>query len=125
AESNQVEYISPVKVYEGTTDSNIKIIEAEDVRGIFDKNDERLTGKGITIGVIDTGIDYHHPDLYRNYKGGHDLVDGDDDPMETKGDSQISTHHGTHVAGIIAANGQIRGVAPEANIRAYRALGPG
>ncbi|PAF13721.1 hypothetical protein CHH61_24650, partial [Shouchella clausii] len=33
--------------------------------------------------------------------------------------------HGTHVAGIIAANGRIQGVAPEATIIAYRALGPG
>lgn len=35
------------------------------------------------------------------------------------------TLHGTHVAGIIAANGRIKGVAPEAEIYAYRALGPG
>jgi len=36
-----------------------------------------------------------------------------------------ATLHGTHVAGIIAANGRMQGVAPEADIYAYRALGPG
>jgi minor extracellular serine protease Vpr len=44
--------------------------------------------------------------------------------METKVLGQ-ATIHGTHVAGIIAANGKIKGVAPEAKIVAYRALGPG
>lgn len=83
------------------------------------------TGKGIKVGVIDTGIDYTHPDLMANYAGGYDLVDLDEDPMETKGEQGIATSHGTHVAGIIAANGKLQGVAPEANIYAYRALGPG
>lgn len=104
---------------------NFELIGSEAVRGIFDQNGERLTGKGITIGVIDTGIDYEHPDLRRNFAGGHDLVDGDDDPMETKGVGLRSTLHGTHVAGVIAANGRMRGMAPEAKIIAYRALGPG
>ncbi len=104
---------------------NFELIGSEAVRGIFDQNGDRLTGKGVTIGVIDTGIDYEHPDLRRNFAGGHDLVDGDDDPMETKGVGLRSTLHGTHVAGVIAANGRMRGMAPEAKIIAYRALGPG
>lgn len=104
---------------------NFELIGSEAVRGILDQNGERLTGKGMTIGVIDTGIDYDHPDLRRNFAGGHDLVDGDEDPMETKGLGLRSTLHGTHVAGIIAANGRMRGMAPEAKIIAYRALGPG
>ena len=45
--------------------------------------------------------------------------------METKGQSNMATLHGTHVAGIIAANGKLKGVAPEAEFYAYRALGPG
>ncbi|MBT2657759.1 S8 family serine peptidase [Bacillus sp. ISL-18] len=78
----------------------------------------------MTVGVIDTGVDYTHPDLKSNYAGGHDLVDNDRDPMETLAIGK-ATIHGTHVAGIIAANGKIKGVAPEAKIVAYRALGPG
>ena len=88
------------------------------------KNNRRLTGKGVTVGVIDTGVDYTHPDLRRNFAGGHDLVDNDRDPMETKTLGK-ATVHGTHVAGIIAANGKLMGVAPDAKILAYRALGPG
>ncbi|MCQ6274612.1 S8 family serine peptidase [Bacillus sp. V3B] len=104
---------------------NIKIIGGEQVRGIFDKQNRRLTGKGIKIGVIDTGIDYRHEDLRKSYGGGYDVVDGDGDPMETNDVNGVNTLHGTHVAGVIAANGRMKGVAPEATILAYRALGPG
>jgi Tol biopolymer transport system component len=47
------------------------------------------------VAVIDTGIDYTHPDLQGRMVGGVDLGDGDDDPMDEIG-------HGTAVAGIIA-----------------------
>ncbi|MFD2131508.1 S8 family serine peptidase [Pseudogracilibacillus auburnensis] len=88
-------------------------------------NQTDFTGRGVKIGVVDTGIDYHHPDLRTNYIGGFDLVDLDDDPMETTVDQGLPTSHGTHVAGIIAANGDLEGVAPNGEIYAYRALGPG
>ncbi|MDQ0352717.1 minor extracellular serine protease Vpr [Alkalibacillus filiformis] len=91
----------------------------------YHDNQHPYTGKGVKIGVIDTGIDYNHPDLTENYKGGFDAVDFDGDPMETTADEGMPTNHGTHVAGIIAANGNLRGVAPDAEIYAYRALGPG
>ncbi|MFZ7943252.1 S8 family serine peptidase [Neobacillus sp. 19] len=116
--------VSPVNQYQVQTEESVKIIGGEEVRGFFDQKNERLTGKGVTVGVIDTGVDYTHPDLQRNYAGGHDLVDNDRDPMETLAKGK-ATIHGTHVAGIIAANGKIKGVAPEAKIVAYRALGPG
>ncbi|MFC4558080.1 S8 family serine peptidase [Virgibacillus kekensis] len=88
-------------------------------------NNTEYTGEGVQVAVIDTGIDYEHPDLKDSYVGGYDLVDLDDDPMETKKDQGLPTMHGTHVAGIIAADGEIKGVAPDADIYAYRALGPG
>lgn len=79
------------------------------------------TGQGITVAVIDTGTDYTHPDLahaYGDYKG-WDFVDDDNDPQEGPGQ-----YHGTHVAGTIAANGLIKGIAPEAKLLTYRVLGP-
>jgi minor extracellular serine protease Vpr len=116
--------ISPVAQYTAETEESVKIIGGEEVRNYFTAKNERLTGRGVTVGVIDTGVDYTHPDLRRNYGGGRDLVDNDRDPMETLSEGK-ATLHGTHVAGIIAANGKIQGVAPEAKIIAYRALGPG
>jgi subtilase family serine protease len=78
----------------------------------------------VTVAVIDSGIDYTHPDLAANYAGGVDFVSPDGDPMDDHG-------HGTHVAGIIAAAlnnltgtpGRaegVAGVAPHARIRAYK-----
>lgn len=125
AKSNHVELVSPVQTYKTQQEENIRIIGGDAVRGIYDQTNHRLTGKGITVGVIDTGIDYRHQDLRRNYEGGHDLVDQDADPMESEGPDGPITLHGTHVAGIIAANGKINGVAPDAKVIAYRALGPG
>lgn len=90
-----------------------------------DLNDTSYTGKGVKVGVIDTGIDYTHPDLQANYVGGYDLVDLDADPMESTGGPNEETIHGTHVAGIIAADGDLQGVAPDAELYAYRALGEG
>jgi len=71
--------------------------------------------------VIDTGVDYHHPDLGGclgpgcKVIGGHDFVDADDDPLDLNG-------HGTHVAAIAAGGGSRLGVAPDASILAYRVL---
>ncbi|MEH7254321.1 S8 family serine peptidase [Neobacillus niacini] len=91
--------------------------------------DAGFTGKGVTVAVIDTGADYTHPDLkhaFGDYKG-YDFVDNDNDPQETPRTSNPDdeTAHGTHVSGTVAANGTIKGVAPEAKLLAYRVLGPG
>lgn len=87
------------------------------------------TGKGVTVAIIDTGVDYTHHDLihaFGNYKG-WDFVDNDADPQETpNGDPRgAATTHGSHVAGTVAANGLIKGVAPDVTLLAYRVLGPG
>ncbi|HET8719854.1 MAG TPA: S8 family serine peptidase, partial [Candidatus Nitrosotenuis sp.] len=76
------------------------------------------TGDGIKVAVIDTGVDYTHPDLLGfgpegKVIGGYDFVENDDTPQDTNG-------HGTEVAGIIAANGNLKGIAPDAKILAYR-----
>lgn len=111
----------PVVEYHAFQDDNIN----DSVPFIMENVSDKWTGKGVKVGVIDTGIDYTHPDLQSNFKGGFDVVDFDEDPMETTVDEGIPTTHGTHVAGIIAANGEMKGIAPHAEIYAYRALGPG
>lgn len=74
-------------------------------------------GRGITIAIIDTGVDYEHPAIAPNYGGGWDFVNKDADPRDDNG-------HGTHVAGIAAGNSvDIQGVAPEATIIGYKVLG--
>lgn len=114
----------PVKTYEqSASEVSMNIFETSVIPTDF--NQTIYTGKGVKVGVIDTGIDHRHPDIASNYVGGYDLVDLDDDPMETTKEQGIPTLHGTHVAGIIAANGKVIGVAPNASIYAYRALGPG
>ncbi len=116
--------IAPAAGYR-VSNENISFIGADEVHRLFDRSGRRLTGKGVKVGVIDTGIDYRHPDLSINYSGGFDLIDNDSDPMETRAPKEFATIHGTHVAGIIAANGKLEGMAPDAEIYAYRALGPG
>ena len=93
----------------------VKHIGAGDVHPYNNK------GAGINVAIIDTGINYGHPDLGNNYKGGYDFVNDDDNPMDDNG-------HGTHCAGIVAAeeNGQgVIGVAPEASLYAVKVLDSG
>lgn len=115
----------PLVYYRVSADDSIPFIGGESVRGELDKDGFRLTGRGIKIGIIDTGMDYHHPDLRGNYRGGFDTIEMDTDPMETLPKEGKPTSHGTHVAGVIAGNGKMRGVAPEAHLYIYRALGAG
>ncbi|WP_051185055.1 S8 family serine peptidase [Desulfatiglans anilini] len=77
-------------------------------------------GEGPVVAVIDTGVDYRHPELAGRVIPGYDFHNGDADPMDDHG-------HGTHVSGIIAAaadNGEgSAGVIDSVRILAYKALG--
>ncbi|PKJ57076.1 S8 family serine peptidase [Bacillus sp. SN10] len=93
-------------------------IGATEAWNLKDPSGKPLDGKGMKVAIIDSGVDYTHPDLKANYIGGYDTVDEDNDPMD-------GNVHGTHVAGIIAGNGKIKGVAPNASILAYRVMNDG
>ena len=74
-------------------------------------------GRGIKVGVVDTGVDSRHSDLAANFRGGKTFV-GDLLPAPQDGDG-----HGTHVSGTIAAidnDEGVVGVAPEAEIYSLR-----
>src|SRR3989344_4683211 len=88
-------------------------------------HEQNYKGQGVKIGIIDSGINYMHPDLSSNYKGGYDFYYYDLDPMDVYG-------HGTHVAGTACAadndNGVaspklgVVGVAPECDLYSLRVL---
>jgi lantibiotic leader peptide-processing serine protease len=71
----------------------------------------------IVVAVVDTGIDYTHPDIKNNYAYGKSFVPGLSSAMDQNG-------HGTHVAGSIAGNGRVLGIGPELKVAAYRVFGP-
>jgi subtilisin family serine protease len=121
--------VSPDIAVEATLSESVPLINADDVWQLNAQGnpcnttgtETCLTGKGVTIGIIDTGVDYNHPDLGgcfgSNCKvvGGYDFINFDDDPMDDMG-------HGTHVAATAAGNGALKGVAPDAKIYAYKVL---
>lgn len=78
----------------------------------------KSTGLGVRIGVIDTGVDYHHPDLRQSIERGINLIYRTVPPYDDNG-------HGTHIAGTIAAANRLHGmigVAPRASIHPVKAF---
>ena len=71
------------------------------------------------LAIVDTGVDYTHPDLAGRVVKGHDFANDDDDPMD-------GHSHGTHCAGTAAATADngigIAGVAPGVTVMAVKVL---
>jgi minor extracellular serine protease Vpr len=94
-----------------------------------------FTGRGVRVAILDTGIDYHHPDLGGCFgpgcrvEAGHDFVGdaynpGLGNPVTVPdADPDDCNGHGTHVAGIVGASGGVTGVAPGVTLSAYRVFG--
>ncbi|NQD66612.1 S8 family serine peptidase [Bacillus haikouensis] len=143
--NDKVQIAPPILEKEKIKSSSTKMTSSNSYLGVDKLHEEGFTGKGVKIGVLDTGIDYNHPDLEDAYKGGYDFVDNDSDPMETtyqnwkkSGKPEVNwqtgsyyyTEHGTHVSGIIAGQGKsdseysTTGVAPDSDLYVYRVLGP-
>jgi subtilisin family serine protease len=83
------------------------------------------TGTGIRVCVIDSGLDPRHPELQVPYRGGYDFVDEDEDPSDATG-QMWGLGHGTHVAGIIAAQLGSGGTpAPDMSVNGMVGVAPG
>jgi subtilisin family serine protease len=98
-----------------------------------------LTGAGIKVAVMDTGIDYDHPDLggcfgpgcrvFTGYDFVGDAFNADSsspsyNPIATPDPFPDDCNgHGTHVSGIVGASGVVTGVAPKVTFGAYRVFG--
>jgi len=103
------------------------------------QNDLGLTGAGIRVAIMDTGVDYDHPDLGGCFGPGCRVEVGWDfvgnafnanpgdpayNPNPVPGsDPDDCNGHGTHVAGIVGASGGVTGVAPEVTFGAYKVFG--
>ncbi|HKH48588.1 MAG TPA: S8 family serine peptidase [Thermoanaerobaculia bacterium] len=98
-----------------------------------------LTGQGVLVAIMDTGIDIDHPDLGGCFGPGCRIAMGYDFVGDAYNNDNTSPSynpvptpdpvpddcngHGSHVAGIIGANGAIKGMAPGVTYAAYRVFG--
>jgi len=87
--------------------------------------DTTFGSEGVTVAIVDTGVDYTHPDLQSRFGSnkGSDFAGGDGDPIAPSGEN-----HGTHVAGIASAttdNGTGVAGMSDSTLLACRALGGG
>ncbi|MES3005921.1 MAG: S8 family serine peptidase [Patescibacteria group bacterium] len=131
SKSPLLERVSLDREVQAFLDTSLDEINAKYVWTLKDGNNNPVTGKGIRIAVIDTGVDYTHPDLGGclgstcKVVGGYDFYNNDSNPMDDHG-------HGTHVAATAAGKGivkdslendlQLYGVAPDASILAYKVM---
>lgn len=95
---------------------HVQDTDANDIVMATPLHDLGYTGAGVNVAILDTGIDYNHPELSSSYVGGYDFVNEDSDPLDDHG-------HGTQMAGVITSDGlnpTTKGIAPEAGIVAMK-----
>lgn len=100
------------KIPKNFLDIQMKVLEE---MGVIEQW-EKTVGKGAKVGIIDTGADLDHPDLVHSIKASYNSIN-------PKLSAEDGDGHGTHCAGIIAAQGNLVGVAPQAELYIVKALG--
>jgi hypothetical protein len=109
-----VEGIYPDNMNKPLLDKSAPLINATNVWQM-QYNGFNIIGEGISVCVIDSGINYSHPALAGKVIAGYDFINNSEDFMDYAG-------HGTLVSGVIASNnGTYRGIAPGANLVAMKA----
>ncbi|UCD03791.1 MAG: S8 family serine peptidase [Candidatus Woesearchaeota archaeon] len=114
---------------------SIPLINVSTVHALKTTLGVNLTGKGQSVCILDTGVNYSHPDLggvwgnkvIAGWRYTNNSVPGINCTANNSAcrddHNYAGKHgHGTHVAGIVAANGSIKGAAPEANIVVIKVL---
>lgn len=117
-----ISYIAPMELTNaaGKLPRPVERIDSiKEVLTIQDVWDMGITGKGIGVAVLDTGV-YDHPDLKGRIVAFKDFCNDRTAPYDDNG-------HGSHVSGLIAgdgtkAGGKFKGTAPEANIIGVKVL---
>lgn len=124
----EVEYVSAQSTVFALSDSNENINEKAYSNGLFSqypvaKFSKELTGEGVTLCVMDTGINPHCDLSVPKNRIVHfeDMVGGEDMPYDDNG-------HGTFVAGVACGDGltsarEVVGVAPKANVLGIKVIG--
>jgi serine protease AprX len=110
-----------VKYVEPNIEFHATLEEAAPIVGAPQAWDLGYTGKGVTVALVDTGIDGTHPDLKGRISQFKDFVQGRTTAYDDFG-------HGTHCAGIIGGNGaasdgKYKGIAPEVTYIGIKVLG--
>jgi len=117
-----VKSVTPSYLYYPILSRSVSEVNADN---LVTRENVQLTGRGINIAVLDTGIDYTHEDFGSCDKTqaennscpkiiyGYNFVEDNKNILDLVG-------HGTHVASTIAGNGELKGVAPESRLMIYK-----
>ena len=111
----RVEYVEPDAIAQATADTVPWGVTKVQAPLVWPGGN---TGSGVKVAIIDTGIDFNHPDLAPRYAGGYNFVASNTNPLDDNG-------HGTHCAGIAVATidgASVEGVAPGAALYALKVL---
>jgi minor extracellular serine protease Vpr len=135
---SDVRFSGPARVGEAGPEESAQpeLAQAIQTTRAADAHDRGITGEGVKVGIIDTGIDYTHPDLGGCFGSdcrvayGTDFVGDEFDSEDSERAEPVPDEdpadcggHGTHVAGIVGADGRVTGVAPDVEFGAYKVFG--